>query len=134
MIAVVDRLQELTSRLAEQVQALVRIELKLAQAEMTDKAKLAARAAAMGAVAGVLAFFAVFGLLIAAIWGLGELMPIWASALIVAAVFLLVAAVIGMMAMKRAKRATPPIPAAAIQTAKPIPEEMGAAYKREAAR
>ncbi len=134
MISVVDRLQELTSRLAEQVQVLVRLEIKLAQAEMTDKAKIAARAAVFGVVAGVLAFFAVFGLLIAAIWGLGELMPIWASALIVAAVFLLVAGIVGMMAMKRAKRATPPIPAAAIATAKPLPEELGAAYKREAAR
>ena len=119
-----DRIQELVARLTEELRTLIRLEIQLAQAEMTDKAKSAARALAYAAIAGVFAFFAVFGLLIAGIWGLGEFMPIWLGALIVTAVFLVLAGVVGLIAMKRAKRATPPCPDQAYEAVRTMPEEI----------
>jgi uncharacterized membrane protein YqjE len=125
MFDVVDRLQELTGRLTEQIQTLVRLELELAQAEMAEKAKSAARAAIFGAVAAVFLFFSTFSLLIAAIWGLAETgLPIWASALIITFVFILIAAIVALIALRRARRATPPLPEAAIETARGIPDDL----------
>lgn len=125
MFDVVDRLQELTGRLTEQIQTLVRLELQLAQAEMAEKAKSAARAAILGAIAGVFLFFSTFSLLIAAIWGLAETgLPIWASALIITFVFILIAAVVALIALRRARRATPPLPEAAIESTMGIPDDL----------
>jgi uncharacterized membrane protein YqjE len=124
MREVVDRLQDTVGRLAEQMQTLVRLEIELAKTEMQEKAKSAAKGAAMFAVAGVLLFFAVFGFLIAAIWGLGEAMPIWLSALIVAFVFVLVAGLIAFIGLRSTKRATPPIPEKAIGNVQPLPGEI----------
>jgi uncharacterized membrane protein YqjE len=124
MFQTIDRLQELTGRLAEEVQTLIRLEIQLAQAEMAQKAKSAARAAIYGAIAGVLLFFAVFGFLIAAIWGLGEAVSIWLSALIVSLGFVLLAGIVGLIALRRAKRATPPYPADAIESIATLPEDL----------
>ena len=95
MFGATDRIQELAGRLTDEVRTLIRLEIELIQTEMTDKAKSAARALAYAAIAGVFAFFAVFGLLITLIWGIGEFMPIWLSALIVTLLFLAIAALVG---------------------------------------
>ena len=125
MFDVVDRLQELTGRMTEQVQTLVRLELQLAQAEMAEKAKSAARAAIYAGIAAVFLFFSTFSLLIAAIWGLAETgLPIWASALIITFVFILIAALVALLALRRARRATPPVPQAAIEEAAKIPDDL----------
>ena len=129
MFGTVDRLQELLGRLVAEVQGLIRAEIQLAQAEMADKAKSAARAAAYAAIAGVLLFFSVFGFLIAAIWGLGEALPIWASALIVSFVFVALAGLVGYIAVRRAKSAAPLMPDAAIENVRTLPDDL-----REAAR
>ena len=91
---------------------------------MTDKAKSAARALAYAAIAGVFAFFAIFGLLIALIWGIGEFMPIWLSALIVTLLFLAIAALVGFIAYRRAKRAVPPYPDQAYDAVKTMPDDI----------
>jgi uncharacterized membrane protein YqjE len=69
MFGAMDRIQDLVARLTDELRTLIRLEIQLIQTEMTDKAKSAARALAYAAIAGVFAFFAVFGLLIALIWG-----------------------------------------------------------------
>ncbi len=124
MFGAMDRIQELVARLTEELRTLIRLEIQLVQAEMTDKAKSAARALAYAAIAGVFAFFAIFGLLITLIWGLGEFMPIWLGALIVTLVFLALAALVGYIAMRRAKRAVPPYPDQAYEAVKTMPEEI----------
>ena len=96
-----------------------------------DRAKSAARALAYAAIAGVFAFFAVFGLLIAMIWGLGEFMPIWGAALIVTALFLLLAALVGFIAYRRAKRAVPVFPDEAVDAVRTMPEEIRDAIEHE---
>jgi uncharacterized membrane protein YqjE len=124
MFGAMDRIQELVARLTEELRTLIRLEIQLAQAEMTDKAKSAARALAYAAIAGVFAFFAIFGLLIALIWGLGEFMPIWLSAALVTLLFLVLAALVGYIAMRRAKRAVPPYPDQAYEAVKTMPEDI----------
>jgi uncharacterized membrane protein YqjE len=124
MFGAMDRIQELIARLTAEVQQLIRLEIQLAQAEVAEKVKSAGRALAYAAVAGVFAFFAVFGLLIAAIWGIGEFLPIWAAALIVTGVFLLLAGLVGLIAVKRAKRATPPYPGETLDTLRTMPDEL----------
>jgi uncharacterized membrane protein YqjE len=124
MFGATDRIQELVGRLTDEVRTLIRLEIQLIQTEMTDKAKSAARALAYAAIAGVFAFFAIFGLLITLIWGLGEFMPIWLSALIVTLLFLGVAALVGWLAMRRAKRAVPPFPDQAYEAVKTMPDDI----------
>ena len=131
MFGAADRIQDLVARLTDELRTLIRLEIELVQTEMTDKAKSAARALAYAAIAGVFAFFAIFGLLIAMIWGIGEFMPIWASALIVTALFLLLAAVVGFIAYRRAQRAVPVFPDEAIETVRTIPDELREALEHE---
>jgi protein-S-isoprenylcysteine O-methyltransferase Ste14 len=124
MREVVDRMQDTVGRLAEQMQTLVRLEIQLAKTEIAEKAKSAAKGAAFFAAAGVLLFFAVFGFLVAAIWGLGEFMPIWLAALIVALLFVAGAGLLAFIGLRSARRATPPIPEKAIGNVQPLPHEI----------
>lgn len=107
---------ELVSRLSEQVSRLVRDELSLAKVELKDKGKQAGVGAALGGSAGVLAWFGVAALMITAIAALALVLPTWAAALIVAGVLFAVAAVLALVAVKKVKRATPPIPEQAINS------------------
>ncbi|PPK70863.1 phage holin family protein [Actinokineospora auranticolor] len=107
---------ELVSRLSEQVSRLVRDELALAKAELRDKGKQAGLGAALGGVAGVVAWFGVGALVAAAVAGLAVVLPVWASALVVAGTLFLVAALLGVVAANRFGRATPPIPRQAMDS------------------
>ena len=98
----------------------IRQEIKLAQAEVTQKGKVA------GKGAGLLAGAAVFGLamlgaltatLIAA---LDEAMPTWLAALIVTVLWAIVAAVLAKSGQNALKRATPPAP----QTVETVKEDI----------
>ncbi|WP_424187410.1 phage holin family protein [Actinokineospora sp. G85] len=107
---------ELVGRLSEQVSRLVRDELELATIELKEKGKQAGVGAALGGSAGVVAWFGVAALVIAAIAGLALVLPAWAAALIVAGALFVLAAVLGLIAVKKVKNATPPIPEQAISS------------------
>jgi uncharacterized membrane protein YqjE len=124
MFGATDRLQDVTWRLLDETRNLIRLEIELAQAEMTAKAKVVARALAYAGVAAVFVFYAVFGLLIAAIWGLATVMPTWAAALVVAGVFLLLAALVGLLAVRRARKVGPPYPDEAIANISHLPDDL----------
>ena len=124
MFGAMDRIQELVARLTDEMRTLIRLEIQLAQTEMTDKATSLARALTYAAIAGVFAFFSIFGLLIALIWGLGEFMPIWLSATIVTLFFLALAGLVGLIAWRRAKRAVPPYPDQAFEAVKTMPDDI----------
>ncbi len=121
---IIDRFQDVSGRMTEHAQRLVRAEIDLAKSEMADKAKRFTKAGIFAAIAGIFGFFAVFGILIAAIWAIGELLPIWASALIVALLFLVVAGVFVLLAVRSAKKAGSPVPEAAIANIQSLPEEL----------
>ncbi len=76
-------LGELFSELAQETGTLVRKEVELAKVEMTAKAKVAGRDAALVAGGGAIAAMGALALIGALILALGTIIPLWASALIV---------------------------------------------------
>ena len=98
---------ELLGELAAETSTLVRAEVKLATTEMTHKATHAAKQAAVVGVGSLLAAVSVLVLLAALILGLGTLIPLWLSALIVGAVVGLVAFVVVQTGIAGLKRIDP---------------------------
>ena len=74
--------------LAQEIPQLVRSEIRLAQAEVAEKGRAVGTGLGMFSAAGLLAFLALGTLVAAAVLGLAEALPGWASALVVAAVLL----------------------------------------------
>jgi uncharacterized membrane protein YqjE len=101
-------------RLTEQVPELVRSELRLAQAELTDKGKAAGIGAGLFSAAGLLGLFALGTLIAAAVLALDLVLPAWAAALVVAGVLLAAAAVAALVGKKEITQASPPTPERAI--------------------
>ena len=111
---------ELVKDLASQTSTLVRQEIQLAQAEVTEKGKLAGKGAGLlagAAVAGLLALGALTAALIAL---LDKAMATWVAALIVTALWLIVAAVLAKVGQNALQRATPPAP----QTVETVKEDI----------
>ncbi len=90
-------------------QNLVRHQIDLARAEVTQSAKQAASASGMFIVAGVLAFLAFVFLLVAGAYGIVAAgLPVWAGFLIVAGVLLVVTAILALVGRSQAKKISPP--------------------------
>lgn len=107
-------LGDLVSQLSTQLPELIRGELRLAQAEVTQKGKRAGIGIGMFSAAGLLAFFGLALLLTTAVLVLDLWLPAWAAALIVAGVLLVAAAVAGALGKKRVAEAGPPTPDRAV--------------------
>src|SRR4028118_1678002 len=75
---------QLSARLTEQISRLVRDEARLAQAEVTQKAKRLGVGAGLFGGAGLFAFFGLAALITTAILALALVLPAWLSALLVA--------------------------------------------------
>lgn len=101
--------------LTEQMSTLVRDEMRLAQAELTEKGKRAGVGVGLFSVAGLLAFFGVAVLIATAVLALSLAMSAWLAALIVAVVLLAAAGVAAMLGKSNVERATPPKPEQAIE-------------------
>lgn len=108
----------LVNDLTQQVPELIRSELRLAQTEMAQKGKQAGIGIGMFSAAGLLAFFGLAAVITAAIAALALVLPVWASALIVAAVLLAVAGGIALMGKKKVSAATPAKPERAMEGVK----------------
>lgn len=74
---------ELFSELANETATLVRQEIDLATTEVTDKATYAGKQASLIAAGGLLGFVGLLALVAALVIGLGTLMTLWLSALLV---------------------------------------------------
>ena len=118
----VDRnLGELVSDVSEKASLLVREEIELAKAEVTEKVGKLLRGSAVGAAAGVFAFLALILVMEGFAWLLNEELfdgKTWPGFFIEAALFLLVAALAGLVAYRAVKAGSPPVPAQAIEEAK----------------
>jgi hypothetical protein len=90
-------------------------EYALALQQMKQKGVKAGVAAAFLAVAVVFAAALAIALLVAAIMGLATIMPAWLAALLVAALFLILAAILGLLGVSRFKKALPLLPEDAIR-------------------
>jgi hypothetical protein len=87
-------LGELFSELTSDMSTLMRKELQLAQAEMTEKLSAATRSVVLMVAGGLIAYAGLLGLLAALVIGLGGLMPYWLSALLVGLAVLIVGVVL----------------------------------------
>ena len=101
---------ELVRELSEQTSTLVRQELELARAELTQKGKTAGIGAGMFGAAGLFGFFAFAALTAAIIAALSLAFDdVWPAALIVAAVYGAVAGVLALTGKNKVEEATPPV-------------------------
>jgi uncharacterized membrane protein YqjE len=101
---------ELVKDLSEQTSALVRKELELARAEMTQKGKAAGIGAGMFGAAALFGALALGALTATLILALAETMAAWLAALIVTAAYGAVAGVLALTGKKKVREATPPVP------------------------
>jgi Putative Actinobacterial Holin-X, holin superfamily III len=107
----------LTAEVAKDLSTLIRQEVSLAKAELTQQAKTAGQAAGMLGGAGFAGYFVLVFLSLAAMWGLGEVMALGWAALIVAGVWAIVAGVLAALGRGRMRRLHP-APERTIETVK----------------
>lgn len=115
------KLGELVFDVSEGVSGLVREEIQLAKAEVSEKAGKIARGAIVGISAGVFAFLALILVMEGIAWLLNEEVfdgKTWPGFFIEAAAFLLIAALAALIAYKAVKAGSPPVPEQAIEEAK----------------
>jgi MFS family permease len=111
-------LADLARQLSNQTTELVHHEVELAKAELRVKGKRAGVGAGMFGGAGALGLYALGALTAAIIAGIAEALPVWASALIVAALYGAVAGILALRGKKKVQQATPPLPEETVQSVK----------------
>jgi uncharacterized membrane protein YqjE len=111
---------ELVKDLSQQTSTLVRKEIELARAELTEKGKVAGKGTGLLAGAAVAALLALGALTAGLIALLDKAMATWVAALIVMALWAIVAAVLAKAGQSSLKRATPPAP----QTVETVKEDI----------
>jgi uncharacterized membrane protein YqjE len=111
-------LGQLTGELSQQVSRLVRDEIRLAQVEMKDKGKRFGRGAGFMGAGGVIALFGFGCLVAAAVLALDLAWPAWLSAIVIGAVLLIVAAIVGATGRNQMRRGTPLMPREAVESTK----------------
>ena len=111
-------MSELLKTLSDQTTRLVRQEVELAKAEMTAKGRELGLGAGMFGAAAVVGLFAGGALTAAIILALSLAMAGWLAALIVAAVYGAIAAVLALVGRGRTQAGAPPVPEQAIESTK----------------
>jgi hypothetical protein len=113
MFGVVGRIKTVKGR----SRTLLELNLELAKLEGKQKATAIGIAGGLGAVAAVLVVYAIGFIFAAIAAALSEALALWLSLLIVAGLLLLVAAIAGFLAMRFARKASPPKPTLALEEA-----------------
>jgi uncharacterized membrane protein YqjE len=112
---------DLVVEVSENASTLVREEIELAKAEVSEKVGKILRGSAVGVAAGIFAFLALILIMHGVAWLLAEELfdgNVWPGYFVEAALFLLVAALAGWFASKALKAGAPPVPEQAIEEAK----------------
>jgi uncharacterized membrane protein YqjE len=109
---------ELVTELGTQTARLVRNEIWLAKQEMTEKAKRAGTGAGLLGGAAVIVIYAVGVLILAVIAAFDLAMPLWAAALVTAAILIVLAVIAGLIGRAQLRRAVPPVPTEAVENIK----------------
>lgn len=114
-------LADLVVEVSENASTLVREEIELAKAEVSEKVGKILRGSAIGIAAGVFAFLALILIMHGVAWLLAEELfdgKAWPGFFVEAALFLLIAALAGFVASRALKAGAPPVPEQAIEEAK----------------
>lgn len=101
---------ELLKELSDHTTTLVKQEMDLAKAELLEKGKQAGLGAGMFGGAGLFGVGAFAALTACLIAVLDQAMELWLAALIVAAAYAAIAAVLAVTGKRKVKKAGPPIP------------------------
>jgi hypothetical protein len=109
---------DLVRQLTEQVSVLVRDEIRLAQLELTRKGKQAGIGAGLMGGGGLVALYAAGCLIAGAIAALSLVLAVWAAALIVGGLLLIVAGILALAGRSSLRKATPPMPEEAAESIK----------------
>ncbi|MBO0744182.1 MAG: phage holin family protein [Candidatus Dormibacteraeota bacterium] len=99
---------ELVKQLAEETSTLVRQELQLARAELTQQGKRAGLGVGELGGAGLVGLYALGALTACFIAALAIVLPVWASALIIAAVYGAIAGVLALIGRRQLQQNMPP--------------------------
>src|SRR5215204_3201703 len=103
-------LGELVQDLSRQTSTLIRQEMRLAQAELTEKGRHASKGAGMFGGAGLVALYGVGALIAAAVLGLATVLEPWIAAAATGAGLLLIAGMLALTGKKELDEAGPPKP------------------------
>jgi uncharacterized membrane protein YqjE len=120
---------ELVQRASEQITTLVRDEIALAKAELTEKGKHAGIGIGLFGGGGVLALYGVGALIATLIIVFDLFLDLWLAALIVTVVLFLVAGILALIGKKQVTKAIPPEPKEAIESVKADVDEVKHAVK-----
>ncbi|HEX6586745.1 MAG TPA: phage holin family protein [Solirubrobacterales bacterium] len=113
---------ELVFEVSDRASVLLREEIELAKAEVTEKVNSLLRGSVTAVIAGIFVLLALMLGMHGIAWLLNDLVfdNFWAGFFVEAAIFLLVAAGAGLYAYRSLKRGAPPTPEMAIEEAKEI--------------
>jgi putative superfamily III holin-X len=128
-------LADLVVEVSERGSTLVREEIELAKAEVSEKVGKLVRGSVVGIAAGAFAFLALILVMEGIAWLLNEEVfdgKTWPGFFIEAAAFLLIAALAGLLAYKAVKAGSPPVPQQAIDEAKLTKETIASELSKEA--
>ena len=109
---------ELLKQLSQETGTLVRQELALAKAELTEKGKRAGIGVGLIGGAAVLGLAALGALVAFLILVLAEAMAAWGAALIVTAALGAAAGILALLGRRNLKQATPPVPEETVESVK----------------
>jgi uncharacterized membrane protein YqjE len=123
-------LGEIVAEVSEKASLLVREEIELAKAEVTDKLSKLTRGAAVAAAAGVFLVFGITMFFHALAWFLDDVFNwednIWAGFAVVTALLFLLAILAAFLAYRLFKKGSPPTPDLAIEEARRTRAELEA--------
>jgi uncharacterized membrane protein YqjE len=114
---------EMVFDVSERVSVLVREEIELAKAEVTEKVTKLVKGSVVGIVAGVFALAGLAMLLHAIAWLLNDLFfsdHVWIGFAIEAAFWFVIAGIAALIAMRAVKAGAPPTPDMAIEEARRV--------------
>jgi hypothetical protein len=103
---------ELVQQAGEQVSRLVRGEIALARAELVRQGRRAGAGAGAFAAGALLVLYALGALVLAAVAGLANAVPLWLSALLIGVALLVLAGLLALAGRQRFRRTVPPAAAA----------------------
>ncbi|MFG2783010.1 phage holin family protein [Streptomyces prunicolor] len=109
---------DLVQRASQQLSQLVRDEMRLAQAEMTQKGKRFGKGGGLFGGAGLMGVLTLQALVVTVIAALSLAMDVWAAALIVTAALAAVATLMAALGRRQISKASPPAPEQTIDSVK----------------
>jgi len=120
---------ELVQHASEQLTRLVRDEIALAKAELTEKGKHAGVGVGLFGGGGVLALYGVGAMIATLIIVFDLFLPLWLAALIVTVFLFLVAGILALLGKNQVTKAVPPQPTEAVTSVKADVDEVKHAVK-----